>query len=109
VLPGVGPARYVTTPNGARLGIIAAVTERFCDSCNRIRVSARGLLHTCLGMDDDPSDNAIDLRAALREGPAQVHDALRRALSRKAEGHTFTLSERSLAGGPRRHMLVIGG
>ena len=39
------------------------MTEHFCDTCNRVRLSASGALHACLGYDD-----AVDLRDALRAG-----------------------------------------
>src|SRR5690606_26620573 len=61
---GYGPARLwraVDEPGAPQLGVISAMTENFCDSCNRLRVSATGQLHACLARDD-----AGDLRAALR-------------------------------------------
>ncbi len=114
-LPGVGPARYLRIVGGEyagrTLGIIAAVTERFCESCNRIRVSARGRLHTCLGIDDPtPVDgDALDLRTALATGSEAVRAAVRAAVLHKTAGHVFTMSANALVGGPRRHMIVIGG
>jgi len=118
-LPGVGPARYLRVAggsyNGARLGIISAVTERFCSSCNRLRVSARGRLHTCLGIDDPDhasfpnGEDPLDLRYALRLGPAVVQARVQQAVAQKAEGHTFLADASSLRGGPRRAMIVIGG
>jgi cyclic pyranopterin phosphate synthase len=102
-LPGVGPARYLRLADGRRVGVIAAVTEKFCAGCNRIRVSARGRLHACLGVDGD----STDLRAALHRG--QVAEVLGKALLDKAEGHGFTLQATTLQGGPRRAMIVIGG
>lgn len=118
-IPGVGPARYLQCTggpcDGARLGIISAVTERFCSACNRIRVSARGRLHTCLGIDDpEPAtfgslEDPLDLRAALRRGAAGVQERVRSAVAGKAEGHTFVVDASSLRGGPRRAMIVIGG
>lgn len=114
-VPGVGPARYLRVVGGEHagrtLGIIAAVTERFCESCNRIRVSARGRLHTCLGIDDPApvAGDALDLRAALARGPDAVRAIVRNAVARKTEGHAFTMSASALVGGPRRHMIVIGG
>jgi cyclic pyranopterin phosphate synthase len=92
--PGDGPAR--------RLGIISPMTEHFCDSCNRVRLSASGGLHACLGHDD-----AVDLRAPLRAGdPDAVLAAVRRAVSGKRPGHTFQLVG---LGGPRKAMVQIGG
>ena len=127
--PGVGPARYTGVHFAGkvhRIGIISAVTEPFCDTCNRIRLSATGQLHACLAYDD-----AIDLRAILR-GPlpaavpaedgavepagadartaawrtARLCAAARAGLSRKRLGHEFTPSG---CGGPKKHMVSIGG
>jgi GTP 3',8-cyclase len=84
------------------LGIISPMTEHFCDTCNRVRLSAAGALHTCLAYDD-----AVDLRATLhREGDAGVIAAVRQALAQKRDGHTFQLIG---IGGPRKAMIQIGG
>ena len=108
---GAGPARYwrVERADGAapartlgRFGIISPLTEHFCDTCNRVRLSATGALHTCLGHDD-----ATPLRETLHAGgePA-VEVAIRRALDGKRDGHTFGLLG---IGGPRKAMVQIGG
>ena len=106
---GAGPARYYRLAGGAaaglpvrRFGIISPMTEHFCDSCNRVRLSATGALHACLGHDD-----AVDLRTPLRAGdPAAVERAIRSAVSGKRPGHTFDLVG---LGGPRKAMVQIGG
>lgn len=106
-VPGVGPARHlrVTTGGyaGARLGIISAVSEPFCDTCNRVRLTATGQLHTCLALDDE-----CDLRTPLRAGATDEELARKvlSAVSAKQEGHRFTSCG---AGGPRKHMVAIGG
>ena len=105
-VPGVGPARYMRVAGGApgrRFGVISAVTEQFCDTCNRVRLSATGKLHTCLARDEE-----VDLRGPLRAG-ATVDDLIglvRGAVAVKVQGHTF---ETSGCGGPRKHMVSIGG
>src|SRR5436190_293357 len=58
-----GPARYWQLADGRELGIISAMTEHFCDDCNRLRLTATGDLHACLGHDD-----AISLRDIIRRG-----------------------------------------
>src|SRR5262249_21482849 len=106
-IAGVGPARYQRVAAGrhagARVGIISAVTEPFCATCNRVRLTATGQLHTCLALDDD-----VDLRTPLRAGASD--DELARkvllAVSVKKEGHSFTSCG---TGGPRKHMVAIGG
>jgi cyclic pyranopterin phosphate synthase len=104
---GAGPARYhrLVIDGDApprRLGIISPMTEHFCDTCNRLRLSATGALHACLAHDD-----AVDLRAPLRSGgPEAVTAAIRAALSRKRDGHEFQLVG---LGGPRKAMVQIGG
>lgn len=107
--PGAGPARYfrVVGPGAAgsaprRFGIISAMTEHFCGSCNRLRLSASGALHACLAHDD-----AVDLRAPLRAGdPVALLAGIRRALAEKRDGHRFELIG---LGGPRKSMVQIGG
>ena len=101
-----GPARYwqVRGLEPARqIGIISAMTEHFCDDCNRLRLTATGDLHACLGHDD-----AINLRDVLRGGGSDddVVRAIAGAVTGKRQGHEF---ERTGAGGPRKHMIGIGG
>lgn len=103
---GGGPARYfrVTIPGGGsrRFGIISPMTEHFCTTCNRIRLSAVGALHACLAYDD-----AVDLRGPLRaRGEAAVIAAITRAIAGKRDGHNFGLVG---LGGPRKAMIQIGG
>lgn len=100
-----GPARYWSprTDASRRVGIISAMTEHFCDDCNRLRLTAAGELHACLGYDD-----ATDLRAVLRRGDSDVAlvAAIEGAVVGKRAGHVF---ERSGAGAPRKHMIRVGG
>jgi cyclic pyranopterin phosphate synthase len=106
-LPGAGPARYLSVTAGEfagqRLGIISAVSEPFCETCNRVRLSSTGQLHTCLARDE-----TIDLRAPLRAGLSdeEILARVRAGVAQKAEGHAFTPSG---CGGPRKHMVAIGG
>ncbi|MGZ3407609.1 MAG: GTP 3',8-cyclase MoaA [Polyangia bacterium] len=106
-IKGVGPARYQRVAAGrnagAPVGIISAVTEPFCATCNRVRLTATGQLHTCLALDDD-----TDLRTPLRAGVSdeELAQKVLFAVSAKKEGHSFTTCG---TGGPRKHMVAIGG
>ena len=110
--PGAGPARYFriepeapgadATSSPRRFGIISPMTEHFCTTCNRLRLSTAGALHACLGHDD-----AVDLRGPLHAGgPDAVARGIRAALAGKRPGHKFQLIG---LGGPRKAMVQIGG
>ncbi|WP_372094963.1 GTP 3',8-cyclase MoaA [Tistrella mobilis] len=100
-----GPARYVRiAETGGRLGFITPLSHNFCESCDRVRVSATGRLYTCLG-----HDGAVDLLPALRAGgAAAAEDAIRRALLLKPRGHDFVV-DRTRVQGIGRHMAALGG
>ena len=101
-----GPARYVRVEEtGGRLGLITPLSHNFCESCNRVRLTCTGVLHTCLGRED-----AADLRAVMRggAGEAGLIDAIRLAVDAKPEGHDFHI-ERGSAPALARHMSMTGG
>jgi cyclic pyranopterin phosphate synthase len=85
---GQGPARYLAAADGSgrRVGFITAVSNEFCGSCNRVRVTARGDLRSCLA-----SRSALSLRDLLRSGcsDAALAWAVQRALGGKLAGHLF--------------------
>ncbi len=100
-----GPARYwsVAREPGREVGIISAMTEHFCDDCNRLRLTAVGALHACLGHDD-----AVSLRDVLRRGGSDddLVRAVASSVTGKRAGHDF---ERTGSGAPQKHMIGIGG
>ena len=101
-----GPARYVdVAETGGRLGFITPLTNNFCATCNRIRVTATGQLYACLG-----GAEKVDLRAALRsdEPDANLAAALDEAMRIKPERHHFRI-ERGAAPAQPRHMSMTGG
>ncbi len=101
-----GPARYdwVKETNGL-LGFITPMSHNFCESCNRVRLTATGQLFLCLGQED-----MVDLRAVLRgDGPAALDAALDRAMQIKPKGHDFVLDRDHTGPALSRHMSVTGG
>lgn len=101
-----GPARYLRVEEtGGKLGLITPMTHNFCASCNRVRVTCTGTLHTCLGQED-----AFDLRKPLRasadDGP--LREAIDRAIGAKPKGHDFVIDRRNQPS-VARHMSVTGG
>jgi GTP 3',8-cyclase len=96
-----GPARYFRVEElGVRIGFITPLSENFCASCNRVRLTAEGQLYMCLGQ-----DARVDLRAALRAG--ELDAALDRAMALKPLRHDFAIERPAPA--VARHMSVTGG
>jgi cyclic pyranopterin phosphate synthase len=101
-----GPSRYVdVAQTGGRVGFITPLTNNFCASCNRIRVTATGQLYACLG-----GSEKVDLRAALRsdEPEANLAAALDELMRIKPERHNFRI-EKGAAPAQPRHMSLTGG
>ena len=87
VMPGGGPARYFQVAGTeARIGFITPMSQHFCATCNRVRVSAEGTIYLCLGQDDK-----FELRPLLRAGISddELLDAIRQAIALKPERHEF--------------------
>jgi len=102
-----GPARYVRiAETGGKLGFITPMTHNFCESCNRVRITCTGTLHTCLGHED-----AADLRKPLRTSPDNdlLSAAIDRAIGQKPKGHDFIIDRRHNRPSVNRHMSVTGG
>ena len=97
--PDNGPAEYYIFPGlGIRVGLIQAIHGKFCDSCNRIRVTADGRLMPCLGssvtMDllPDSCDFTDDLTDDL-EKDSVIAQALKTAINAKPKCHNFSDEE----------------
>jgi GTP 3',8-cyclase len=102
-----GPARYArVAETGGKLGFITPMTHNFCESCNRVRITCTGTLHTCLGHED-----ASDLRKPLRTSPDDdlLAAAIDRAIGQKPKGHDFIIDRRHNRPSVNRHMSVTGG
>ncbi len=96
-----GPARYYRFPGAlGTIGFISPVSHHFCNSCNRLRLTADGKLRPCLF-----SDEEIDLKLAMRQGASDtiVEELLRLSVNIKPERHTLTnannLKPMSMIGG----------
>jgi len=102
-----GPARYASvSETGGKLGFITPMTHNFCESCNRVRITCTGTLHTCLGHED-----ASDLRKPLRASADDdlLATAIDRAIGLKPKGHDFIIDRRHNRPSVSRHMSVTGG
>jgi cyclic pyranopterin phosphate synthase len=81
---GWGPAKYYRFEGApGTVGVISPLSHHFCDSCNRLRLTADGRLRPCLF-----SDEEYDVRTVLRDGTdADVQGVVDRALHDKPESH----------------------
>jgi GTP 3',8-cyclase len=101
--PGGGPARYLGTPDGKfSIGFITPLSQHFCETCNRVRLSVDGTLYLCLGQDDK-----IELGPVLRSGAndAQIEQAILQAIASKPQRHEFREAPKKLV----RFMSMTGG
>ena len=103
VMPGGGPARYMQVAGtDLRIGFITPISQHFCETCNRVRLSADGTIYLCLGQNDK-----YELRPLLRAGAsdAELEAAIIEALALKPERHEFREKPRQVI----RFMSMTGG
>ena len=82
---GNGPAHYYAgAALTGRIGMIDAVSHKFCAQCNRVRLTSTGLLKPCLCYGE-----GADLRTVLRERPGELKETLRAAIYGKPQAHCF--------------------
>jgi cyclic pyranopterin phosphate synthase len=96
------PYRFADGAPG-RIGVIPSVSEPFCDSCNRLRLTADGQLRACLF-----SLEETDLRGPLRAGASddELAELARACLASKWSGHRIGKADFVK---PARSMSMIGG
>jgi GTP 3',8-cyclase len=105
-----GPARYWQVLGAkSRVGLIAPHSNNFCESCNRVRITARGDLYPCLGQ-----DHSVALLPLLRAHPdddAPLRQAILHTLGSLPRGHDFAPAPASSGAAPKimRFMSLTGG
>lgn len=103
LMPGGGPARYLGTVDGHfTVGFITPLSQHFCETCNRVRLTVDGQLHLCLGQEE-----RMDFRALLRDGASDddLIVAIHQAMNLKPERHEFREQPEKLI----RFMSMTGG
>ena len=99
-----GPARRFRLQGGpGEVGLISPISNHFCPSCNRLRITADGKLLTCLF-----SSTEVDLKGPLRDGAddSELLAIIARAVAQKPQGHHLQEGEASVH---ERPMSTIGG
>jgi cyclic pyranopterin phosphate synthase len=99
-----GPSRYMQVANSdSKIGFISPMSNNFCESCNRVRMTAEGRLLLCLGNQD-----SLDLREILRSHPGDAEllkSKIIEAIGNKPERHHFDPEQVDIV----RFMNMTGG
>jgi len=109
---GNGPAKYYQIKGGqGTIGFITALSQHFCKTCNRIRLTSEGKLRPCLF-----SNKEIDIKKAIRQLARDknerflrkkiIRDKLKEAVKLKPEGHKLNIKNQENLS---FHMSRIGG
>ncbi len=82
---GNGPAVYYKRPGvKGSIGLISAIHGKFCEFCNRVRLTSQGQLKPCLSF-----EMGTDLRPLLDGTDDELREAMHKAIYEKPEGHCF--------------------
>ena len=101
-----GPSVYYRSNKlSIDVGFITPLTNNFCESCNRIRITSTGKLFMCLGQ-----NNFVDFKKILRNGYSEnyIKDKIKFALKIKPQKHDFII-EKNVKPYLKRHMNITGG
>lgn len=99
-----GPASYYKIENAkGRVGFISALSNHFCESCNRIRITPDGVLKQCLHY-----KSGLDLKKAFRNGETkeEITYKIKDTIYNKPQGHRFVEDKKTE---DKRFMYQIGG
>lgn len=102
-----GPARIYRIQGGkGEIGFISPVSHHFCESCNRLRLTADGYLRACL-----LSDEELDLKDPLRSGcsDSELEDLIKTIIAKKPTRYDIAISDKIHFKKCVRDMHSIGG
>ena len=103
-----GPARYFQIlETEQKIGLISPLSNNFCATCNRVRLTCTGELHTCLGQ-----NNKTDLKDIVRRYPNDIEmlkHHIEAAIFKKPEAHSFSYDNDKVTGQLSRFMSHTGG
>lgn len=101
---GSGPAVYYHIPGFAGyIGFISALHGKFCNSCNRIRLTSSGILKPCLCYDSETDLHKMIMNNASFD---ELENAIKCAISKKPQAHCFEDPDMITE---KRNMVSIGG
>ena len=102
-MKGAGPAKYLKiVGKRLKIGFITPMSQHFCETCNRVRLSSEGTLYLCLGQSDK-----LELRPLIQQGLSddEIKAAILEAIRNKPEKHEFDSNPSQIV----RVMSMTGG
>ncbi len=98
-----GPSRYFkTNKSKSVVGFISPISNHFCETCNRIRITSAGILYGCLG-----HDSQVDLKPFLnKKNSDSLTNIIKETIFNKPEKHYFSIDSKSSVS---RFMNTTGG
>jgi len=103
-IAGWGPAKYYQVPGyRGTVGFISPISQHFCGTCNRLRLTAEGMLRPCLHARQE-----VDIKTPLRRGAGltELVDIFRQVVGQKPRAHSMAEAG---WGDNERKMFQIGG
>ncbi len=99
-----GPSEYYKTNKyNSIIGFISPISNHFCESCNRIRITSNGILYSCLGHED-----SVDLKPLLRKNSSfELLERIKESIIKKPEKHYFNIENEKPT--VKRFMSFTGG
>ena len=99
-----GPSKYFFCKKlNLFVGFISPISDHFCETCNRIRVTSSGIIYPCLG-----DNNSVDLNPFLKSGKnKELSEVLQNVIYNKPERHFFGVDDKSYI--KKRFMNTTGG
>ncbi len=102
-MKGAGPAKYLKIiGQRLKIGFITPMSQHFCETCNRVRLSSEGTLYLCLGQSDK-----LELRPLIQQGLSddEIKSAILESIQNKPEKHEFNSNPSQVV----RVMSMTGG
>jgi len=100
-----GPSKYMRIKNSnQKIGFITPLTNNFCESCNRVRLTCSGRIYSCLG-----HNKFVDLKKGLSKSKKELKDLILKSIYLKPKSHEFEINKENNNKNLERTMNVTGG
>ena len=100
-----GPSKYMRIKNSnQKIGFITPLTNNFCESCNRVRLTCSGRIYSCLG-----HNKFVDLKKGLSKNKKELKNLILKSIYLKPKSHEFEINKENNNKNLERTMNVTGG